>query len=291
MMDDADVADQTSAGTDPILHPGAQLAPGYVVQSHLNRGEVLDVYAVRSLDRASTCIAKTLRPSRLHDQAERDQLSREGRMLTSYTHPHLVRGYELIDHDGQPILIMETLTGATLSRLIIQQGVLDIDDVTILGTQLTALLHYLHRSGIVHLDLKPSNIVVDAGVARVIDLNLARPIGTAGITAGTYEYKAPEQITGDPVREATDIWGLGGILYRAITGHRPFPRDTTTRTPTGRPDLTDLGTHANRLAPTIAACFEIDPGNRPTLTQIRADLAAISDTATYEDTAVDRRKP
>jgi serine/threonine protein kinase len=127
-------------------------------------------------------------------------------------------------------------------------------------------------------------------VARVIDLNLARPIGTAGITAGTYEYKAPEQITGDPVQEATDIWGLGGILYRTTTGHRPFPRDTTTRTATGRPDLADLKSYANRLTPTIAACFEILPSNRPTLTQIRAELGAIPEDA-QPTPPMDQRTP
>lgn len=275
-MADATATASTTAGADPILEPGAQLAPGYVVQSHLNRGAVLDVYVVHSLERATGCIAKTLRPSRQGDRVEADQLVREGQMLISFTHPHLVRGYELIDRAGQPVLIMETLTGSTLSRLIVDNGPLDLDDVAILGDQLTALLHYLHRSGIVHLDLKPSNIVVDSGIARVIDLNLARRVGSAGITAGTYEYKAPEQITGAPVCEATDIWGLGGVLYRTIGGHRPFCRDTRARTATDRPDLTQLQSCDARLAALISGCFELDPSDRPTLSRVRAELDAVS---------------
>lgn len=273
-MDSTAMMTSAAADSDPSLKPGDHLAPGYVVESHLNRGEVLDVYAVRSSSRATSCVAKTLRPRRQHDRDERAQLLREGRMLTSYTHPHLVRGYELIEHAGRPILIMETLTGTTLSRLITEHGVVDTGDVAILGDQLTALLHYLHRLGIAHLDLKPSNIVVDAGIARVIDLNLARTIGTSGTTAGTYEYKAPEQITGDPVREATDIWGLGGILYRSITGHRPFPRDTSNRVVTDRPDLTGLTAGDSRLAPVVTGCFEFNPDNRPTLSELQSVLTA-----------------
>lgn len=275
-MADPTVTASIPAGADPIVETGAQLAPGYLVQSHLNRGAVLDVYVVHSLERATDCIAKTLRPSRRDDQVEVDQLVREGQMLISCTHPHLVRGYELIDPAGQPVLIMETLTGSTLSRLIADDGPLDDDDVTILAEQLTTLLHYLHRSGIVHLDLKPSNIVVDSGIARVIDLNLARPFGSAGITAGTYEYKAPEQITGDPVCAATDIWGLGGVLYRTITGHRPFCRDTRGRTATDRPDLTQLQSCEPRLAALISDCFELDPTARPPLSRVRSELEVIS---------------
>lgn len=266
----------TTSDADPILTAGDQLAPGYLVESHLNRGEVLDVYAVHSLDRATTCIAKTLRPRRKDDTDERAQLVYEGHLLIRYTHPHLVRGYELIEHAGQSILIMETLTGSTLSRLITTHGPLDTDDVAILGCQLTALLHYLHQSGTVHLDLKPSNIVVDAGIARVIDLNLARPIGTSGITAGTYEYKAPEQITGNPVSEATDMWGLGGILYRSITSHRPFPRQAAARAADRRPDLTGLQACESRLATLITGCFELHPADRPTPIEVRDTLKALS---------------
>lgn len=272
------MCDQTigdGSNTDPIVATGAELAPGYVAMSHLNRGQVLDVYAVHSRVRAASCIAKTLRPSRQRDAHERDQLVQEGQLLTSYTHPHLVRGYELIDADP-PIVIMETLSGATLSHLITEHGALDVDDVLLLADQLTAVLHYLHRSGIVHLDLKPSNIVVDAGIARVIDLNLAQMIGTSGITAGTYEYKAPEQITGGAVQEASDIWALGGILYRSITGHRPFPRDAASRTATRRPDLSGLHNCDTRLAALITRCFELNPDHRPSLTQIRSELTALS---------------
>src|SRR5699024_11518790 len=108
------------------------------------------------------------------------------------------------------VLFRSTLSGATLSRLVLDNGHISDPDVAVLADQLTALLHYLHGQGVLHLDLKPSNIIATSGIARVIDLNLARPIGTRAVTAGTLEYKAPEPITGAELTPATDVWGRGG---------------------------------------------------------------------------------
>src|SRR5699024_10809797 len=148
------------------------------------------------------------------------------------------------------------------------------------GMQLTSVLRYLHSEGLAHLDLKPSNIICDAGIARLIDLSLALPIGTSGNTAGTHEYKAPEQITGAELTAATDVWGLGGILFRAVTGRRPFPRHrggTGERHADDLPDLDLLETSTTdlRLARLIRECFAHEPQKRPSLDRIDAVLAGV----------------
>lgn len=271
------------SGNEPVA-AGETLVPGYVVDAHLNRSETLDVYSVWSSGRRCSCIVKVLRPDCRDRARDLQQLACEGRLLIGYTHPHLVRGYEMIDSETiGPVVVMETLPGATLSRLIIDAWPFDDDDIALLGRQLVSILQYIHDDGIVHLDLKPSNIVCDAGIARVIDLSLARPIGTRDMKAGTYEYKAPEQVVGDPVGPATDVWGLGGVLYRMATGRRPFPRGQagtcSDRQPDQLPDL-ELLRGDPRLTAVIRACFSLSPEDRPSLTNIDHTLVSVAETVT-----------
>jgi serine/threonine protein kinase len=273
------VNEQTHAPSDPsdpVLSPGEEVSAGYIVRSHLNRGDVLDVYTVDSLERAVLCTAKRLRPSRCDDAAERRQLLTEGRLLMRFTHPHLVRAYEIAEADTGPVVIMETLTGATVSRLILDHGRLGEEDAVVLADQLVSLLHYLHGQGVLHLDLKPSNIIATGGSARVIDLNLTRPIGTSGLMAGTHEYKAPEQITGDELTEATDVWGLGGVMFRALTGHRPFAREQGERGPDLRPEMEELSAISPELRRLVEQCFARNPTDRPSIDDLRSELTAIA---------------
>ena len=99
----------------------------------------------------------------------------EGELLATLAHPHLVRGYELVSAPRLAV-VMETLTGATLAALI-EDPRLGVVDTALLGRQLVSVLGYLHRRGWVHLDVKPANVVVQAGRAVLIDLGLASPPG------------------------------------------------------------------------------------------------------------------
>ena len=200
-------------------------------------------------------------------------------MLTRLAHPHLVRGYEVLaaGPSAEPILVMEMLTGATLSRVVADSGALGGDDVALLGLQLSSVLHYLHGQGILHLDLKPSNIICEAGRARVLDLSLAQAPGNCRAGAGTYEYMAPEQVAGNTVGPATDVWGLGGVLYRALTTLRPFPRTEMPREPEDRPDLQPLkqATKDPRLYGLVTSCFDPDPSGRPRIADISEVLSLV----------------
>jgi serine/threonine protein kinase len=174
----------------------------------------------------------------------------EGALLTTLTHPHLVRGYELVTTPA-PALVLETLPGATVSALV-DDRCFDVADAALLGRQLASVLGYLHRQGWVHLDVKPDNLVVQEGRAVLIDLGLATRPGRIQRGMGTEGYAAPEQDAGGTVSAATDVWGLAATLFESLAGHAP-----------GR--LPDLSRVPARIRPLLADCLQHEPAARPTL--------------------------
>jgi serine/threonine protein kinase len=248
------------------------MIPGYDVIEHLSRTRRLDTYEVWSRERACSCVVKTLRPDRRDDERAHAALINEGRLLTRLVHPHIVRGYEAIT-DPEPAVVMETLDGETLAHLIDrhEQG-LAPDEVAWLGLHLASALHYLHGRGVLHLDVKPSNVVAEGGRAKLIDLSLARAPGRYRPGLGTWCNLSPEQARGDELGPAADVWGLGTVLYQAASGRPPFD-DEDVEYPSLEhvpPPLT------GELAPTIAACLDPDPGARPALPELAARLAPLA---------------
>jgi serine/threonine protein kinase len=260
---------------------GQFLAPGYTVIEHLSRTRRLDTFEVWSDERACSCVAKALRPDRIDDGRARAALRREGRLLSELAHPHIVRGYELIE-DG-PIAIMETLDGETVAHLLDREE-LDVDEVAWLGLQLASALRYLHRHGLLHLDVKPSNVIASGGRAVLIDLSLAREPGRYRAGLGTWCYLSPEQARGEELTSAADVWGLGTLLYEAATGAPAFEDDasvassedtwqTGEQLDAGFPQLEARAPLATGpLGPTIDACLAPDPRDRPTLPELAALL-------------------
>jgi eukaryotic-like serine/threonine-protein kinase len=260
---------------------GQLLAPGYTVIEHLSRTRRLDTFEVWSDERACSCVAKALRPDRRDDGRARAALKREGRLLTELCHPHIVRGYELLSVG--PIAIMETLDGETVAHLL-DRSRLDADEVAWLGLQLASALRYLHRRGLLHLDVKPSNIIASAGRAVLIDLSLAREPGRYRAGLGTWCHLSPEQARGDRLTAAADVWGLGTVLYEAATGEPAFEDDasvastsdtwqTEEQLDAGFPQLEAPAPKATGpLAAVIDACLAFDPTDRPTLPELAAEL-------------------
>jgi serine/threonine protein kinase len=262
-------------GMSRPLRPGAVLAPGYRVVRHLARGRPLDVYDAWSEERRTRCVAKRLRPDCAGDPAARRRLLAEGRLLRRLSHPHLVRGYEVVD-GAEPAVILEPLPGDTLDLLIHESARrMPAAAVAGLGRQLASAVAYLHGEGVLHLDLKPSNVVVHAGRATLIDLSIARAPGRVRRGLGTPAYMSPEQARGGPVDERADVWGLGCVLFEAATGAMPFDDD---------PDDDGLG--ADRAAPPVRAlrrlpagvgaaidgCLAADPARRPAVADLWAAL-------------------
>lgn len=232
----------------PPLEDGATLAPGYRISEHLHQSNNFDVYNVWSEERACHCIAKAPRRDLVDSVKVNRGLLREGRLLKRLTHPHIARIYETLK-EPEPILILETLTGETLSYIIdTSRRRLPLADVVHLGLHLCSAVHYLHGHGVLHLDLKPSNIVSERQLAKILDFSIARAPGKSKRGAGTPQYMAPEQVRGGLVSPATDMWGIGATLYEAATAVKPFnatEKETSSDVATGSGTYTDSESDAS----------------------------------------------
>lgn len=232
--------------------------PGYVGLTRLAHGRRLDTWDAVDLDRGTRCVVKILRADRAGDREVAEAVLREGEILRSIAHPHLVRCFEVIP-EPVPAIVLETLRGSTVSALL-DDGPLGVADVALLGSQLCSALDYLHRSGWLHLDVKPENVVNEHGKAVLIDLSLAGRPGDGQPGAGTQEYLAPEQERGSGLSSATDVWGLGVTLWECLTGDLPTVEPAA-------PVPGELG-----LA--FKACLHRDPLARPRLGELRRVLEA-----------------
>jgi serine/threonine protein kinase len=291
----ADVPAPRAATVDPAapLPPGAEVAPGCTVVGHLRRGEDFDAYDTWCAVRYARCFVKRPRPDRVHDASVRRTLVREGRLLLASSHPHLVRAYELhAPRDGVPALVLEMVQGPSLKLALEEHRRLPERDLGLLGRHLCSAARYLHGRGHLHLDIKPSNVVIGGGIARLVDLGLSRSPGPCRAGVGTARSMAPEQARGGHVSPATDAWGIGVVLYEAATGHRPFGDGGEWTCSCGDPSCAgaeprylQLRRRAPRVrarrrlpadvASTIDACLAPEPGDRPSLEALDAALAAL----------------
>lgn len=267
----------------PPLQPGASLAPGYVVVTHMRRGEDLDVYDIWSEERWCRCIGKTPRPDRLDESDATARLLREGHLLLKLTHPNIVRAYEVCP-GPRPLVILETLPGETLAYLIERQpDGLTARQVAQLGVHLCSAIGYLHRQDVLHLDIKPSNIVVSHGLAKVLDLSLARGPGHYKGGTGTDGYMSPEQVEGGDYGPQTDVWGLGATLFEAATGeaacddgeHDSAASDSDISQEVCRPPpVRGVRRVALPLAALIDRSLNQNPSDRPTVADLASGLEA-----------------
>jgi serine/threonine protein kinase len=259
---------------EPPLLEGTPLAPGYVVETHLSRNQVLDVYEVWSAERDCLCVAKVLRPDCRTHARRRERLEREGRLLLELAHPHLVRAYEML-REPELAVVLETLTGERLDALIASgERRLPAVDVAELGVQLCSVVGYLHRQGWLHLDLKPTNVIVDGGIVKLFDLSLVRRPGPGRPRYGTAGYLSPEQVRGEAFSEATDAFGLACVLFAAATRRSPGA-GRKEGAPLPPPPVRTLRRLPASLADAIDAGLSEDPASRPTVRDLGAVCAAV----------------
>ena len=251
---------------------GWEILPGTVILEHLHRSGELDVYDAFNEPRGCRVIVKTPRPDRLKERSVRARLLREGRILKRLTHPHIVRAYEL--HDAErPAIVLETLTGETVDHLISEgRRPLSAVELANLGAHLSSALRHLHGEGILHLDLKPSNVVAEHGRGKLIDLSHARRPGRLGAGYGTWCYMAPEQARGGDVGAPADVWGMAIVLYGAATLSTPLAdlaEELDTDTPQLETRLLPLRRARPRLPRSLTTliddCLDPSPSERPNL--------------------------
>ncbi|BDG05168.1 serine/threonine-protein kinase [Anaeromyxobacter oryzae] len=257
-----------------------RLSPAYRTLRLLRQNGDVGVYDAWSVVRGCRCVAKVLRSGRFDRPAGRRALRAEAALLLSLSHPHIVRAYELLQRP-RLALIMETLPGETLSHLVRRTGPLRPRDVAMLGRQLCSALHYLHGVGVLHLDVKPSNIVCQGGLVRLLDLGIARAPGRGVPGIGTATYMAPEQARGDFLTAATDVFALGAVLFEAATGAPPFrsdgARNRYEQLERRAPRVGTVRRHLpTALSETIDSSMEPEPARRPPLPVIRRALERVS---------------
>jgi eukaryotic-like serine/threonine-protein kinase len=274
-------------------------AAGYETIELLRRGRDLDVYDAWSEERAARVVIKAVRPDRLDRDGPSERLLAEGRLLMRLTHPHIVRAYEVIE-EPVPIVVLETLAGETLGHMIeVREVELSAPELAQLGLHLASAVRYLHRHGVLHLDLKPSNVIAECGRAKLLDLSVARPPGPAHPGIGTHYYLSPEQARGGELGPAADVWGIGVVLFEAATGEPAFDDpDAPDESESGESvsetldesDYPQLAAPARRieelrgglpreLADLVAACLAPEPQRRPGVEDLMRALEPLGEGA------------
>ncbi|HET8542741.1 MAG TPA: serine/threonine-protein kinase [Anaeromyxobacter sp.] len=209
---------------------GAEIAPGRHVLGRLGGGSRYEVYLAWDEALFALVVAKILRPGAVGDARAREELRREASLVERLAHPCLVRGFGAVLDGAYPHVVLEHVEGPTLHRLVERSGPAAMEQLLPLALHVAAVLHHLAGRGVVHLDVKPANVVMSAP-PRLIDLSVARSVEearTLRVPIGTDAYMAPEQCLpgpdAPPIGPAADVWALGATLFHAAAGRPPFPR-------------------------------------------------------------------
>lgn len=230
------------------LGPGQRLGP-YEVIGALGAGGQGEVFRARDT-RLGRDVALKVLPDELASSPERrSRLEHEAKLLASLQHPGIAALFDVVEHEGSPVLVMEVVEGETLAERL-ARGPLPLKSALELAVRIAEALEAAHERGILHRDLKPSNVKLtpDGGV-KLLDFGLAKALEDdrssdegvrssvatlpqpaerteSGIAVGTAPYMSPEQARGEPVGRRTDVWAFGCILYEMLTGRRAFPGAT-----------------------------------------------------------------
>jgi serine/threonine-protein kinase len=220
-----------SAGSEVRTELDPQATIGdYELIEEIARGGMGVVYRARQMGLKRQVALKMILSGPMATSEERQRFLREAELAANLDHPNIVPIYEVDEHDGRPFFSMKLIEGQSLSRQVEGFGG-DPRAVASLVAILARAVHYAHGKGFLHCDLKPSNVLLDAqGHPYLTDFGLARRAGVdsslsiSGRFLGTPSYMAPEQATGPRagLGPATDVYGLGAILYELLTGRAPF---------------------------------------------------------------------
>lgn len=210
---------------------GGAVGP-YELVDRLGTGGMAGVYRARLPGDGQAALAIKVLPLRPTDRAaQRQRFLREAQMTSRLRHPHILPVYDYGESSGKLYLVMKLVNGGTLAERI-ARGPLEPGEVAAILTQVAGALDYAHARGVIHRDIKPQNILFDAGGdAYLSDFGIAQPGTCAGAEeapgfTGTVAYASPEQCRGEELTPTSDLYALGVVVYEMLTGTLPFQGST-----------------------------------------------------------------
>jgi hypothetical protein len=226
------------------------------------------------------------------------RFGREARAVAQLAHPNIVTVIDRGEDAGRQYIVFEYVEGDDLKQMIDKGGPLPIDQVVELGREIAAALAFAHERGIVHRDVKPQNVLLSEGRAKVTDFGIARSLDVehgvtqTGTVLGTSNYIAPEQASGQPIDDRSDVYSFGVVLFELLTGTVPFEGDSFVAVALKhinepapsvlerRPDTPP------RLARLVDAMLEKDHDARPSMDEVHGELDVVNAPETGDRTVV-----
>jgi serine/threonine-protein kinase len=247
MDPDGDAVEDAGAAPEVV-------AGRYELGPVLGRGGMGEVRAARDLTLGRDVAVKLLHHGLAGDERVSRRFDHEARAAAKLTHPNVVRVYDAGEHRGRPFIVMERLDGGTLADEI-ARGPLSETRVRVVGVQVLEALAAAHKQGVLHRDVKPSNVMIAPdGSVRVADFGIAKSEfategTTTGTVVGTLGYLPPERLQGEAASAASDCYAVGVLLYEALSGRRPFVGDNP-----------------------VAILAQVQRGDPPSLRSLRPDV-------------------
>ncbi|MFF2023752.1 serine/threonine-protein kinase [Streptomyces sp. NPDC058171] len=246
----------------------------YLVRTRLGRGGMGVVWGAEDQLLGRPVAVKQLDSDPSLSDAEarrvRARTLREARAVAGLRHPNVVVVHDVVEHEDDAYIVMELVSGGSLADRVAAHGPLPVAEAARIGIDLLGALSAAHATGVLHRDLKPDNVLVEAGSGRVVltDFGVARVPGSRTLTeegmfVGSPEYSAPERMSGGPSGPEADLWSLGVLLCAVLTGRSPFRRDSISGTLHAvvaeeiRPPA-----QAGPLLPAVRGLLERDPARR-----------------------------
>jgi len=280
---------------------GRILAGRYTLRSQLGRGGMGTVWlASDEVLGRQVAVKEVTFPAAAEEELRllRERTLREARAAARFEHPQVTTVHDVVEEDGKPWIVMEHVPSRTLGQVLRDQGPMPVNLVARIGIDLLGALQAAHRAGIVHRDVKPDNVLIDAEWrAWLTDFGIATSSGDSGLTEtgimlGSPPYMAPERARNEKPGPAADMWSLGATLFTAVEGRPPFDRGEAMATllaVTSDPPAPMAA--AGALTPVLMGCLIKDPAQRMTAEQAEGPLESAATTPTGESVPPPRALP